>query len=263
MARRTAVARPLMAPPRRGYAPDQRRSRQQRLLQLKKQAVGSATATKEKEKAKKMGSKSALEAAAAAVSSATAAVSAGEADTVEMANAVEVKGIMGADGRRYMLDIMRLTPRDANHVPGDMGGTGNWEACGNAAMAQVRTKTDRQTDRQTDTFMFLTNTQRKRETTNSSFNQSIIHSFSSVDHSMNLSIYAFIHPSIYLSIRQGEGSSGEDCGEQQGVVVANNSDRRPRVFAAARACPTLGEAAAGARTRRAVHGQERATDGRG
>jgi len=41
---------------------------------------------------------------------------------------VEAKGILGSDQRRYVLDFGRLTPRDANWLPEDKGGTGNWEA---------------------------------------------------------------------------------------------------------------------------------------
>ena len=41
---------------------------------------------------------------------------------------LEAKGIMGSDQRRYLLDIGRLTPRDANWTPKAMGGTGNFES---------------------------------------------------------------------------------------------------------------------------------------
>merc|ERR1711971_1214797 len=41
---------------------------------------------------------------------------------------VEAKGIRGSDQRCYVLDMTRLTPRDANFVPKEKGGTGNWEA---------------------------------------------------------------------------------------------------------------------------------------
>lgn len=40
---------------------------------------------------------------------------------------VEMKGIIGADKRKYVLDCARLTPRDANWVSKSNGGTGNWE----------------------------------------------------------------------------------------------------------------------------------------
>lgn len=39
---------------------------------------------------------------------------------------VEWKGIKGADGRVYMLDLIRLTPRDPNFIPPTLGGTGVW-----------------------------------------------------------------------------------------------------------------------------------------
>jgi protein TIF31 len=41
--------------------------------------------------------------------------------------AMESKGIMGSDQRRYMLDLSRLTPLDANWVPHGRGGSGKWE----------------------------------------------------------------------------------------------------------------------------------------
>ena len=40
---------------------------------------------------------------------------------------VEAKGIKGSDQRHYVLDMTRLTPRDANWIPQDKGGTGKWE----------------------------------------------------------------------------------------------------------------------------------------
>ena len=48
---------------------------------------------------------------------------------------VEWKGIKGADGRCYMLDLLRLTPRDANWIKEDWqkpsgSGTGVWERAG-------------------------------------------------------------------------------------------------------------------------------------
>ncbi|KAL9178477.1 hypothetical protein ACHAXT_001815 [Thalassiosira profunda] len=48
--------------------------------------------------------------------------------TVRVCGPVEMKGIRGSDGRRYVLDCARLTPRDANWVDESSGGTGNWEA---------------------------------------------------------------------------------------------------------------------------------------
>lgn len=40
---------------------------------------------------------------------------------------IEAKGIQGSDQRKYVLDLTRLTPRDANWVPKSKGGTGKWE----------------------------------------------------------------------------------------------------------------------------------------
>lgn len=40
---------------------------------------------------------------------------------------VEAKGIRGSDQRNYILDLSRLTPRDANWISESDGGTGNWE----------------------------------------------------------------------------------------------------------------------------------------
>ena len=53
-----------------------------------------------------------------------------DADTNEILQtcvAIEAKGILGSDQRRYMLDISRLTPRDANWVPKENGGSGKFE----------------------------------------------------------------------------------------------------------------------------------------
>ena len=47
---------------------------------------------------------------------------------IETCAPLEAKGIRGSDQRKYLLDISRLTPRDANWVPKDQGGTGLWEA---------------------------------------------------------------------------------------------------------------------------------------
>lgn len=41
--------------------------------------------------------------------------------TVTVTGAVEMKGIVGSDGRSYLLDVSRLTPRDANWVRGEKG----------------------------------------------------------------------------------------------------------------------------------------------
>lgn len=47
--------------------------------------------------------------------------------TVPICGPMEVKGILGADKRRYVLDLARLAPRDANWVPKSLGGTGHHE----------------------------------------------------------------------------------------------------------------------------------------
>lgn len=41
--------------------------------------------------------------------------------TVMITGAVEMKGIIGSDNRSYLLDVARLTPRDANWVRGEKG----------------------------------------------------------------------------------------------------------------------------------------------
>lgn len=41
---------------------------------------------------------------------------------------IEAKGILGSDQRKYVLDFGRLTPRDANWVPKEKGGTGKFES---------------------------------------------------------------------------------------------------------------------------------------
>jgi protein TIF31 len=40
---------------------------------------------------------------------------------------IEAKGIQGSDQRHYVLDMTRLTPRDANWISQEKGGTGKWE----------------------------------------------------------------------------------------------------------------------------------------
>eukprot|EP00520_Triparma_pacifica_P017723 CAMPEP_0118644686 /NCGR_PEP_ID=MMETSP0785-20121206/7081_1 /TAXON_ID=91992 /ORGANISM="Bolidomonas pacifica, Strain CCMP 1866" /LENGTH=1273 /DNA_ID=CAMNT_0006536481 /DNA_START=113 /DNA_END=3931 /DNA_ORIENTATION=- len=47
---------------------------------------------------------------------------------VEIYGPVEMKGLKGHDGRRYFLEVTRLTPRDANWVPKEEGGTGKLES---------------------------------------------------------------------------------------------------------------------------------------
>ena len=48
--------------------------------------------------------------------------------TIAVCAPIEAKGIRGSDQRKYVLDMTRLTPRDANWVSETNGGTGNWEA---------------------------------------------------------------------------------------------------------------------------------------
>lgn len=51
----------------------------------------------------------------------------------ELCAPLEAKGIRGSDQRNYLLDLSRLTPRDANWVPESEGGTGRWEALASSA----------------------------------------------------------------------------------------------------------------------------------
>jgi len=46
---------------------------------------------------------------------------------VQFCGPMEMKGILGSDKRKYVLDCTRLTPRDANWVSVSNGGTGRWE----------------------------------------------------------------------------------------------------------------------------------------
>jgi hypothetical protein len=39
-------------------------------------------------------------------------------DIVELLTAVECKGIIGNDGRHYLLDLLRMMPPDLNYLPG-------------------------------------------------------------------------------------------------------------------------------------------------
>ena len=50
---------------------------------------------------------------------------------------VEMKGIIGSDKRKYVLDCTRLTPRDANWVSQHNGGTGNWERASNSTASNL------------------------------------------------------------------------------------------------------------------------------
>lgn len=49
--------------------------------------------------------------------------------SVQFCGPMEMKGILGSDKRKYVLDCTRLTPRDANWVSKSSGGTGRWEEC--------------------------------------------------------------------------------------------------------------------------------------
>ncbi len=48
-------------------------------------------------------------------------------ECIDYFGSIELKGIRGSDCRDYCLDTTRLTPRDANWVSKENGGTGNWE----------------------------------------------------------------------------------------------------------------------------------------
>mmetsp|Transcript_32257 Transcript_32257/g.59149 ORF Transcript_32257/g.59149 Transcript_32257/m.59149 type:complete len:878 (-) Transcript_32257:185-2818(-) len=48
-------------------------------------------------------------------------------ELIRVCGPMEMKGILGSDKRRYVLDCTRLTPRDANWVGRAEGGTGCWE----------------------------------------------------------------------------------------------------------------------------------------
>jgi len=50
-----------------------------------------------------------------------------ESQTIDLCAPLEAKGIRGSDQRKYVLDMTRLTPRDANWVPKEKGGSGKWD----------------------------------------------------------------------------------------------------------------------------------------
>lgn len=50
-----------------------------------------------------------------------------EEKTIELSSSPDVKGIVGGDRRKYILDIMRLTPRDLNWR--DEGNEENYNCC--------------------------------------------------------------------------------------------------------------------------------------
>jgi protein TIF31 len=41
-------------------------------------------------------------------------------DIIELLTAVECKGIVGNDGRHYLLDLLRMMPPDLNYLPGKL-----------------------------------------------------------------------------------------------------------------------------------------------
>jgi hypothetical protein len=59
---------------------------------------------------------------------------------IELHGAVELKGIVGSDGRKYILDCLRITPRDANWIPTCKGGTAKWDKVdeGNALKSELK-----------------------------------------------------------------------------------------------------------------------------
>ncbi len=62
-----------------------------------------------------------------------------ENETLSICGPVEAKGILGSDQRKYLLDLSRLTPRDANWVPKIKGGTGLWESDSDKKVAKTQT----------------------------------------------------------------------------------------------------------------------------
>jgi protein TIF31 len=61
-------------------------------------------------------------------SSADENVTSSSDELIDVFGSIEMKGIQGSDKRTYCLDISRLTPRDANWVCKDKGGTGKFES---------------------------------------------------------------------------------------------------------------------------------------
>lgn len=57
--------------------------------------------------------------------------------SINFFGSVELKGIRGSDCRDYCLDITRLTPRDANWVSKENGGTGKWEETSSDVVANL------------------------------------------------------------------------------------------------------------------------------
>lgn len=60
--------------------------------------------------------------------------------TIESCAPLEAKGIKGSDQRKYLLDLGRLTPRDANWVPKEAGGTGVWEDIASSTSSNSKTQ---------------------------------------------------------------------------------------------------------------------------
>jgi len=60
--------------------------------------------------------------------------------TITICAPMEAKGIRGSDQRDYILDLVRLTPRDANWVPESQGGTGKWETAANESPSNGKGK---------------------------------------------------------------------------------------------------------------------------
>ena len=58
-----------------------------------------------------------------------------EGQTILLCAPLEAKGIRGSDQRKYVLDMTRLTPRDANWIPKEKGGTGKWDSITEATSA--------------------------------------------------------------------------------------------------------------------------------
>jgi protein TIF31 len=60
--------------------------------------------------------------------------------TLDLCAPLEAKGIRGSDQRKYVLDMTRLTPRDANWVPKEIGGTGKWESVTHETIGSLKTQ---------------------------------------------------------------------------------------------------------------------------
>jgi protein TIF31 len=58
----------------------------------------------------------------------------------EICSSIETKGIRGSDTRKYVLDMTRITPRDANWISKEKGGTGCWESSESANGAGISSR---------------------------------------------------------------------------------------------------------------------------